>query len=231
MEDHRDRSIADILEPFGEEQLVRLLAHPESVCDGEISGDEWVRIITYLKDPAHRISQLVLRDVMYPQDPNNIYHAATYDDDGDDQAFLKNDNIYAPGYIGIADYREKYPDRDPNPKVVRFPLALCFTDGVNTNEAIIAYKGTTGPGEWGDNVKAASSYMTGPQQEALEFAQNMVARGFTSLTLTGHSKGANKAMLTTIMLDNVTRCVCFDGQGFSVDFLADEEVAKRVETC
>ena len=47
---------------------------------------------------------------------------------------------------------------------------------------------------------------------------------YTELTVTGHSKGANKAMYTTIMCNNVTRCVSFDGQGFSKEFLSDPHI-------
>ena len=49
----------------------------------------------------------------------------------------------------------------------------------------------------------------------------MVNDGFTELTVTGHSKGGNKAMFVTILCNNVIRCVSFDGEGFSKEFLSD----------
>lgn len=104
-----------------------------------------------------------------------------------------------------------------------YPLALCFTDGSDDpKEAIIAYKGTTGPVEWADNAKGACSYFTPPQNEALKFATEMANR-YGHLTVTGHSKGGNKAMYVTIMCDKVDRCVSFDGQGFSEKFLKMNE--------
>ena len=112
-----------------------------------------------------------------------------------------------------------------------YPLALCFTDGSECpKEAIIAYKGTTGPVEWADNAKGAYSYFTGPQNEALKFANEM-ANKYGHLTVTGHSKGGNKAMYTAIMCEMVTRCVSFDGQGFSEKFLKmnDEKIRKRAK--
>lgn len=123
-------------------------------------------------------------------------------------------------------------------ELVQLPLALCFiepeTDDherqmLKENEAIIAYKGTSGNNEWVDNVTGAYSVQTPYQQEALDFAERMVVdHGYTELTVTGHSKGANKAMYTTIMCNNVTRCVSFDGQGFSKEFMTDPNIIPKI---
>ncbi|MEF2681363.1 MAG: Mbeg1-like protein, partial [Oscillospiraceae bacterium] len=77
------------------------------------------------------------------------------------------------------------------------PLALCFTDGTpDTREAIIAFKGTTGGDEWSDNVEGAILRDTPDQIEALEFVQGLP---YADITLTGHSKGGNKANYITIL--------------------------------
>lgn len=55
-----------------------------------------------------------------------------------------------------------------------FPLGLCFTDDSDDSSAIIAYKGTTGRGEWEDNAQAASEYATGPQHAIIQFMQGTV---------------------------------------------------------
>ncbi|MDE5569316.1 MAG: DUF2974 domain-containing protein, partial [Ruminococcus sp.] len=275
IEQHGDKSIAKILEDFNDAALVKLMAYNESVCDGAISGTEWVKIISYLKNPENQISRLVLRD-MYTTP--NLYHAAVKDEltgeyvgIADYHAFVWDYNQGC--YVSATDYRQKYNTEIPiedlvirvskayendddsdrydkdspyylpylryaeihetpvigNTDCKRFPLALCFTDGFDTNEAIIAYKGTTGQEEWADNVNAAMSESTPPQEKALDFAMQMVERGFTELTVTGHSKGSNKAMYTALLCDNVVRCVSFDGQGFSDDFFRREDVAQRIE--
>ena len=142
-------------------------------------------------------------------------------------------------YFANAKDDEEYPSYQPDDyvpvKIYRLPLALCFVEQekdengheykrqmLKEHEAIIAYKGTSGADEWADNVKGAYVTETLPQKEALDFANRMVREhNFTELTVTGHSKGANKAMYTTIMCPNVTRCVSFDGQGFSREFMSD----------
>ena len=95
---------------------------------------------------------------------------------------------------------------------------VCFTsDEVG---AVIAYRGT-GPtyAAWDDNCQGGYLSDTDMQQEALEFAQNC-ARRHDDLTVTGHSKGGNMAQYVTVLMgDEVDRCVSFDGQGFSDEFL------------
>ena len=110
-----------------------------------------------------------------------------------------------------------------------YPLALCFTDGKNSsNEAIVLFKGTTGPKEWADNVRAATKFDTPPQRKALEFVERMAER-YGSIITVGHSKGSNKAMYSALMSDNVRKCIGFDGQGFSKVFLETPQVVQRIE--
>ena len=54
-------SISVILEDFDDKALARLALHTESVCDAEISGTEWVRIISYIK--KSRLAELKLVDL------------------------------------------------------------------------------------------------------------------------------------------------------------------------
>lgn len=123
------------------------------------------------------------------------------------------------GYHTVTDAtRYEYP----------YPLALCFTDDSDSpSDAVIAYKGTTGETEWADNVGGAYKAKTDPQKVALDFAVKMGIK-YSDITVTGHSKGANKAMFVSIFASSVTRCVCFDGQGFSSEFYKDSTVWKRI---
>ena len=43
---HEGFTISDILREFDDKAIARLMAYPESICDAEISGVEWAKIIT-----------------------------------------------------------------------------------------------------------------------------------------------------------------------------------------
>ena len=95
-------------------------------------------------------------------------------------------------------------------------LALCFAESVDSKEAIVAFKGTSGGEEWIDNVEGLNVSDTRCQREALDFIESLK---YENVTTIGHSKGGNKAMYVAITSDKVTRCVAFDAQGFSQKFL------------
>lgn len=187
---NKGEKISEILRVFDENALANLRKHTGPVCDAQISGVEWARMITFLKNG--RSSSLVLEELMLDEE----------------------------GYHSVC---------GADGKSYHYPLALCFSDGSGrSHEAIVAFKGTTGPKEWADNVRAATRFDTPPQRRALGFVEKM-AESFGKITVTGHSKGSNKAMYTALMCDKVKRCVGFDGQGFSKVFLEDPEVAERIE--
>ena len=50
-------------------------------------------------------------------------------------------------------------------------------------------------------------------------AEKKINKNDYTITVTGHSKGGNKAKFITLMDDSVDRCVSFDGQGFSDEFM------------
>lgn len=102
----------------------------------------------------------------------------------------------------------------PDPKNPNTTLAYVFTD--QNNEAIVAFKGTSGGREWKDNVEGLGVSDTECQQEALDYIESLP---YDHITVTGHSKGGNKAMYVAITSDKVDRCVSFDGQGFSQEFI------------
>lgn len=160
----KNMSIEEILACFDEEAL-RKLENCDSEIDGACaSGEEWARIIRYLK--SSRMKDLVLADTM----------------------------INSNGTI----------------------LALCFTEEGNTSEAVVAFKGTSGGDEWVDNVEGLNVTDTECQKDTLDFIESLP---YDSITITGHSKGGNKAMYVAITSDKVDRCVAYDGQGFSQEFI------------
>lgn len=93
-------------------------------------------------------------------------------------------------------------------------LATCYSDPA-TGKAYVTFRGTTGSREWHDNVLGLYQSDTACQQEALAFIESLP---FDDITVTGHSKGGNKAMYVTLLSDKVKRCVAMDGQGFSKEF-------------
>lgn len=95
-------------------------------------------------------------------------------------------------------------------------LALCFTEGKEDNNAIVAFKGTSGKQEWIDNVEGLNMEDTECQKEALEYIECLP---YDDITVVGHSKGGNKAMYVAVTSDKVTHCVSMDGQGFSQEFI------------
>ncbi len=100
------------------------------------------------------------------------------------------------------------------------PVALCFTNSEKPDEAIISFRGTTDPKddngtEWADNFEGLNAYDTQKQKEALDFVER---QPYGNITVTGHSKGGNKAMYVTVKSNKVTKCVSMDGQGFSKEF-------------
>lgn len=97
----------------------------------------------------------------------------------------------------------------------------------STGEAVVAFRGTASE-EWKDNflgggsTDAADGVSTAQQENALEWYDSIYEEyGLENyaVTLTGHSKGGNKAKYITLLSENeADRCLSFDGQGFSDEF-------------
>jgi hypothetical protein len=101
-----------------------------------------------------------------------------------------------------------------------------------TADAVVVFKGTQSPEEWADNFAGFNLSDTPQQRNAL----NWYRRVYTQLglnrfrvTVTGHSKGGNKAKYIGVLEDTVQQCVAFDGQGFSELFIQKyaPQIARR----
>ena len=99
------------------------------------------------------------------------------------------------------------------------------------NEAIIVFKGTQSDAEWGDNVAGLYQVPTAFQENALKWFQSLPLEGYDVITVTGHSKGGNKAKYLVLMDDSIDNCFSFDGQGFSDEFIKkySSEIRKNQE--
>ena len=78
-------------------------------------------------------------------------------------------------------------------------------------------------GELVDSVTVAEDYATDQQVEALNWFNQIASENgwdeSTNITISGHSKGGNKAQFITVCSDLVDDCYSFDGQGFSPEAL------------
>ncbi len=125
--------------------------------------------------------------------------------------------------------------------------ACTFTDP--NGSVFVVFRGA-GSGEWIDNGEGLSGipepntyitydqngtaqtvrtvqidYATDQQVEALNWFHRIAAENgwdtTTDLTVSGHSKGGNKAQFITMHSQLVDRCFSFDGQGFSPEAIRD----------
>ncbi|WP_252235466.1 Mbeg1-like protein [Clostridium sp. ZS1] len=92
--------------------------------------------------------------------------------------------------------------------------AACFID--KQDKASVVFRGTKTIEEWGDNGKGSYMSDTTEQMGALNYINNLK---YKNITVTGHSKGGNKAKYVALLSDKVNRCISFDGQGFSNEFI------------
>lgn len=92
-------------------------------------------------------------------------------------------------------------------------LSACLTD--SEGNAYVVFRGTAG-GEWRDNFEGGYGTDTEQQRRALDFINSLDHK---NITVVGHSKGGNKAKYVALLSDKVDRCVSFDGQGFSQEFI------------
>lgn len=79
----------------------------------------------------------------------------------------------------------------------------------------VVFRGTSA-GEWPDNFEGAYVSDTEQEKRALDYINSI---GRSDITVVGHSKGGNKAKYVALLSDKVSRCVSFDGQGFSKYFI------------
>ena len=95
----------------------------------------------------------------------------------------------------------------------------------NNDNTFVAFRGT-GAGRWQDNGTGLS-YVSSPYQNAaLAYFDMMMASGEiaddTHLVVCGHSKGGNIAQYVTLkgtQKEHIDKCISFDGQGFSPEFI------------
>ena len=90
----------------------------------------------------------------------------------------------------------------------------CFVD--EKSNATVVFRGTSTEKEWEDNGQGAYEYDTTEQVDALNYINSLE---FNNITVTGHSKGGNKAQYVTVLSPKINNCISVNGQGFSYEFI------------
>lgn len=90
----------------------------------------------------------------------------------------------------------------------------CFVD--EKSNATVVFRGTATEKEWEDNGQGAYEYDTTEQVDALNYINSLE---FNNITVTGHSKGGNKAQYVTVLSPKINNCISVNGQGFSYEFI------------
>lgn len=107
--------------------------------------------------------------------------------------------------------------------------AACFVDNIkDPHDVNVVFRGTCGDYEWHDNGEGGYLSDTKQQKMAAEYVNALPESYGNNMTVTGHSKGGNKAQYVTIVTDRISKCVSFDGQGFSEEFL--EKYKKEISS-
>lgn len=102
--------------------------------------------------------------------------------------------------------------------------AGCFVD--KTGKATVAFRGTGGSyQQWMNNFEGYGDLYQQSQRDAASFINSLP---YDNIDVTGHSNGGDQAMYVTIVCaDKVSRCVSFEGQGVSKEFV--EEYAEEIK--
>ena len=111
--------------------------------------------------------------------------------------------------------------------------AACFVDDVNNpNDVNVVFRGTSGDYEWHDNGEGGYLTDTAQQERAAQYVNSLPDKYGDAMTVTGHSKGGNKAQYVTIVTNRIAKCVSYDGQGFSQEFLDkyQDEIRKKANS-
>lgn len=109
----------------------------------------------------------------------------------------------------------------------------CFVDDVlNPKDVNVVFRGTKGDYEWHDNGEGGYLSDTEQQKKAAAYIEGLPENYGDAMTVTGHSKGGNKAQYVTIVTNRIAKCVSYDGQGFSEEFVSKyrEQIAKKANS-
>lgn len=104
--------------------------------------------------------------------------------------------------------------------------AACFVD--KDGDATVSFRGTGGSyQQWRENFEGYGDVSQQPERDAADFINSLP---YDDITVSGHSNGGNQAMYVTVVCeDKVKRCVSYEGQGVSNEFVQEysEQIARN----
>lgn len=189
-----------------------------------------IELLTYLPDKFPFTSVLNANDLTVREYINTI-----------DVSKIEDDIVYTSCMNGF-DWRNIIMALENNQSIMDLFIAQAHLDtayggggGISAvflndrdMEAVVAFRGTAS-NEWVDDFEGANQVDSLQQINALEWYKSVYEKLHLEdymVTVIGHSKGGNKAKYITILNDTPARCVAFDGQGFSDEFI--EHYRKRI---
>ena len=156
--------------------------------------------------------------------------------DGIDESGLQDN----PEYLFMTtmkEWRDIINAVKKDPVLCKLKILLIYTDlsegggtcknavfVLDDKEAVVVFKGTdaySGMEQWKDNFYSGNLSDSPHQVNALNWYRECYEQCHLDryeVSVTGHSKGGNKAKYVTILDPTVSSCVSFDGEGFSDKF-------------
>lgn len=105
-------------------------------------------------------------------------------------------------------------------KIAYIPIRKKNNANEKIEDVVVIFRGSsTNETEWSDNVLNANRVWSYPMDESVMYINNLPEEYGNNITVSGHSKGGNRAQYVTILTDRIGRCLTYDGQGFSDEFV------------
>lgn len=141
---------------------------------------------------------------------------------------IKNSGIQFSGDLDAASFKKVLEDMRKSDALMNLKLmktspeyegsirAACFVDA-NTGKATVAFRGTGGSyQQWYNNFEGYGDLSQETQDAAAAFIMSLT---YNDIDVTGQSNGGDQAMYVSIVCaDKISRCVSYEGQGFSKEF-------------
>lgn len=159
--------------------------------------------------------------------------------EADDFEGMKNDKGMYPCEMTKSEWQGLVNSIKEEPKLLeyivteydtKYKRVACFVDSKEKpTDVNVIFKGTDSKYKWHDNGEGGYLIETNLQAWAANYVEKLPDTYGKSITVSGHSKGGNEAQYVTILTDRIGKCVSYDGQGFSKEFLEEypDKIALR----
>ena len=142
---------------------------------------------------------------------------------------IKSANLNFSGDMDDEKFKKILEDMDKSESIKRLEIkatteesygsirGACFVDPT-TGKANVAFRGTGGSYfQWKHNFEGYGELNQQAQTDAANFINSLP---YDKIDVTGHSNGGNQAMYVAVVCgDKIDRCIVYEGQGFSKEFV------------